>query len=230
MISWHSGRASAVRQRSRYRWRSMNVVRRKPRLATRLIKERGPVSTEVKGCGICFDGALWLPKSARAWAHSWQNSSAKGRSRMTARGRASLRFRALTRFLSWRNDMDSPLGLVAKGQAGNFDFPAISAHFRPFPPVTGGWACWGRVHRDNGSGVYQELGRGKCQVCFTTEHAERRLTSKNSVVSASGPFHSWESALSFRERVRVRAFPRRKQPLMRRTPHPNPPPCAGEGK
>ena len=138
MISWHSGRASAVRQRSRYRWRSIKVVRRKPRLATRLIKERGPVSTEVKDGGICFDGALWLPKSARAWAHSWQNSSAKGRSRMTARGRASLRFRALTRFLSWRNDMDSPLGLVAKAQAGNFDFPAISAifaHFRPFRVV-----------------------------------------------------------------------------------------------
>ena len=135
MILWHSGRASTARQRSRYRWRSMKVVRRKPWLATRLIKERGPVSTEVKDGGICFDGALWLPKSARAWAHSWQNSSAKGRSRMTARGRASLRFRALTRFLSWRNDMDSPLRLVAKGQAGNFDFPAISAHFRPFQVV-----------------------------------------------------------------------------------------------
>ena len=189
MISRHSGRASAVRQRSRYRWRSMKVVRRKPWPARRLMKERGPVSTEVKGGGICFDGALWLPKSARAWAHSWQNSSAKGRSRMTARGRASLRFRALTRFVSWRNDMDSPLGPVAKGQAGNSDFPAISAHFRSFSPIPGGWAGWGGWggwggHRNNGSRVYHGLGRGECQVCSSTEHAGGRPTSINSVVSA----------------------------------------------
>ena len=185
MISWYSGRASAVRQRSRYRWRSMKVVRRKPWPATRLIKERVPVSTEVKDGGICFDGALWLPKPARAWAHSWQNSSANGRSRMTARGRASLRFRALTRFLSWRNDMDSPPWACGERSGRKFRF---SCHFRSFSPVPGGWEGWGRVHRNvdrnNGSRVYRALGRGKCQVCFTTGHAESRLTSKNSVVSA----------------------------------------------
>ena len=62
MISWHSGRLSAARQRSRYRWRSMKVVRRKPWPAMRLMKGRVPVSTEAPGGGIGFDGALGLPE------------------------------------------------------------------------------------------------------------------------------------------------------------------------
>ena len=145
----------------------MNVVRRKPWLATRLIKERGPGFHRGERLRHLLRWRLVATEVGAAWAHSWQNSSAKGRSRMTARGRRVYASGALTRFLSWRNDMDSPVGLVAKGQAGNFDFPAIFAHFRPFRV---GWEGWGRVHRNvdrnNVSRVYRGAGKGQVSGLF----------------------------------------------------------------